>query len=216
MVRGVISQMKLLAMLVMIALPALAQTERAVLIADRLELSNSNILLAEGHVEITYGGQRLNAPRVIYDQGLDRLFIEGPFTLDTGADLLVLAQAADLNSDMRNGVIQGARLVIDQRMQLTAAEMQSIDGRYRVLQNVAASSCQICTRNLTPLWEIRAKRVIHDTTEKQIYFDHAQFRVAGLPIFYVPRMRLPDPTWRRATGFLTPKFTLNTAVGFGV
>lgn len=216
MVRGVILQMKLLAMLVMIALPALAQNERAVLIADRLELSNSNILLAEGHVEITYGGQRLNAPRVIYDQGLDRLFIEGPFTLDTGADLLVLAQGADLNSDMRNGVIQGARLVIDQRMQLTAAEMQSIDGRYRVLQNVAASSCQICTRNLTPLWEIRAKRVIHDTTEKQIYFDHAQFRVAGLPIFYVPRMRLPDPTLRRATGFLTPKFTLNTAVGFGV
>lgn len=198
------------------AAPAVAEIERAVLIADTLELSNSNILLAEGDVQITYNGSRLEAPRVLYDQDRDRLIIEGPFTLDTGDNVVVLADSADLDADFRNGIIQGARLVIDQKMQLTAAEMQTVDGRFRVLRQVAASSCTVCAQSMTPLWEVRAKRVIHDTQEQQIYFDNAQVRVVGIPVFYAPRLRLPDPTLRRATGVLTPKFTLNTAVGFGV
>jgi LPS-assembly protein len=66
------------------------------------------------------------------------------------------------------------------------------------------------------LWEIRARRVVHDQQERQLYFDHAQFRVAGLPIFYAPRLRMPDPTLKRATGFLMPSFRTTSGLGAGV
>ncbi|MGB0799306.1 MAG: LPS-assembly protein LptD, partial [Planktomarina sp.] len=50
----------------------------------------------------------------------------------------------------------------------------------------------------------------------QIYFEHAQLRFFGIPILYLPRVRLPDPTLDRARGFLIPEFKNNTRLGFGV
>lgn len=198
------------------AVQAVAEPARAVLLADTLRLTNSNQLIAENNVQITYKGSRLNAKRVIYDQALNQLTIEGPFTLDTGDQVLVLADSAELDADLINGIIRGALMVLDQRMQLAAAEIQRVDGRYRVLQNVAASSCHICQSSDTPLWEIRARRVIHDEVEKQIYFDNASFRLAGVPIFYLPRLRLPDPTLARSTGFLRPSLSANSDIGVGI
>jgi LPS-assembly protein len=198
------------------AQPAWTEPMRAILLADTLRLTNSNQLIAENNVQITYKGNRLSAKRVVYDQGLNHLTIEGPFTLDTGDQVVILADAAELDADLVNGIIRGALLVLNQRTQLAAAEIQRIDGRYRVLQNVAASSCNICASSDTPLWEIRATRVIHDEVEKQMYFDNARFRLAGVPIFYLPRLRLPDPTLTRATGFLRPTFAINSDVGLGI
>lgn len=197
-------------------LPAWAEPDRAILLADTLRLTNSNQLIAEDNVQITYKGNHLRAKRVVYDEARNHLTIEGPFTLDTGDQVMILADAAELDADLVNGIIRGALMVLDQRMQLAAAEVQRVDGRYRVLQNVAASSCNICDSSDTPLWEIRASRVIHDEVEKQIYFDNARFRLGGVPIFYLPRLRLPDPTLSRATGFLRPTLTVNSNVGLGI
>lgn len=202
-------------LLPMSSLPARAQ-DRAVLIADSLRLTNSDVLVAENNVEITYNGNRLNARRVIYDQGLNRLIIEGPFTLDTGDDVMVLADAADLSADMKEGIIKSARIVMGQRLQITAAQVQRIDGKYKVMQRVAASTCQICADDLKPLWEVRARSVTHDEAAQQLYFENAQFWMMGLPLAYVPRLRLPDPGLKRANGFLTPRVTVNTAVGVGL
>jgi LPS-assembly protein len=52
--------------------------------------------------------------------------------------------------------------------------------------------------------------------ERQLYFDHAQFRVAGVPIFYIPRLRMPDPTLDRATGFMMPSFRTSSGLGPGI
>lgn len=58
--------------------------------------------------------------------------------------------------------------------------------------------------------------MIHDQTEQQLYFEHAQLRFGGVPVFYIPRLRLPDPTLRRASGFLMPKLSGNSNLGTGL
>ena len=62
----------------------------------------------------------------------------------------------------------------------------------------------------------RDARVVHDAEERQIYFDNAQLRVLGVPVFYMPRMRLPDPTLERARGFMIPELKTTTLLGFGI
>ena len=37
-----------------------------------------------------------------------------------------------------------------------------------------------------------------------------------MPIAYFPRLRLPDPTLKRSTGFLIPRIKTSTALGFGL
>jgi len=58
--------------------------------------------------------------------------------------------------------------------------------------------------------------VIHDQQERQLHFENAQLRVLGIPVFWLPRLRLPDPTLKRATGFLVPKMRSTSKLGFGI
>ncbi|MFD1343439.1 LPS-assembly protein LptD [Litorisediminicola beolgyonensis] len=203
-------------LLALAALPARAQSpDPALLVADSVRVEGER-LIATGAVEALYDGTRLNAETVVYDRATDTLRLTGPIRL-TGPDGTVLvADSAALDRDFENGLLRGARLVLDEQLQLAAVEAQRVGGRYTQLSRVAATSCQVCGPNDTPLWQIRADRVIHDEIEKQIYFDHAQFRVLDVPIFYMPRLRMPDPTLERARGVLVPTLRSSTLLGFGI
>jgi LPS-assembly protein len=186
------------------------------LLADRIYINADRSLVAEGAVEILHGAQRLTATRLTYDPSSDRLRIEGPITVDDGAGSVFLADEADLSADLRDGLLTSARLVLDDQIQIAASEIAIRDGRYTELRRVAASSCQVCPTDPTPFWEIRASRVTHDAAERQLYYDNAQFRLLGLPVLYVPRLRMPDPTLDRANGVLMPSITSSSELGFGI
>ncbi|KCV83807.1 organic solvent tolerance protein [Actibacterium atlanticum] len=188
----------------------------ASLIADRVAIEADGTLVAEGKVEILFDGYRMLAERVVYDRTADQLNITGPMRIVTQSGSVITAETAQINADLSEGLLRSARLVLDQQLQLAAAEILRVDGRYTVLDKTVASSCTICRGNPVPLWQIRASRVVHDTLEQQLFFDHPRFEIAGVPVFYLPRLRLPDPTLKRANGFLTPEVRINDQVGVGL
>ncbi|MBP6771267.1 MAG: LPS-assembly protein LptD [Reyranella sp.] len=190
--------------------------DQATLVADQILINADSTMVANGAVEVLYKGTRLTASKITFDQTSNLLKIEGPIAIDDGSGTVILASEAEISSDMRNGILKSARLVLQDQMQLAAAQMDRVDGRYTQLSRVVASSCQVCPTNPRPLWEIRASRVVHDQTERQLYFDNAQFRVAGVPVFWVPRLRMPDPTVDRATGFLLPTLRSSSSLGLGI
>lgn len=204
------------------ATPAAAQGQTsganmATLVADSLSIEADDRLIAEGNVEVLYDGAQLRARRITYSRTHHRLEIEGPITLSQdGADFLLLADAAEISGDLQDGILRSARVVLDRRLQMTSREVARIGGRYTRLTDSVASSCQVCAENPTPLWEIRAARITHDAETRQILFEQAQFRVMGTPIAYIPRLRLPDPTVERATGFLAPELTSSGMLGTGI
>ncbi|SMX34505.1 LPS-assembly protein LptD [Actibacterium lipolyticum] len=193
-----------------------AQEVPATLIADRVAVDGNDRLIAEGNVEVLYEGYRLKATRITYDQSNDRLLIDGPMTIVTADGTYLLASSADLAPDLTDGILRSARLVLDQQLQLAAAEIHRVGGRYSVLQKTVASSCKVCDGSQIPLWQIRASRIIHDEDEQQLYFDHARLELLGLPVFYLPRLRLPDPSLKRANGFLIPSLRITDSLGPGL
>ena len=188
----------------------------ALLVADSLRIEGRDTLIAEGNVEALSGQTRLRAARIVYDRAADRLTLEGPITVIEGERIVVLAESGDLDAGLENGLLRGARMVLDQQVQLAANRIDRIGGRYTQLYKAAATSCRVCDDGTPPLWQIRAKRVVHDQQEKQLYFDNAQVRVLDVPILWVPRLRLPDPTLERATGFLIPSLKQTSRLGLGV
>ncbi len=188
----------------------------ATLVADKVWIDSNNTLTAEGHVEILYGTTRIKATRITYSGTDGSMRIDGPITLIEGDGVILLASSAELDADLQNGVLRGARMVLDQQLQLAAAEIHRVDGRYTQLYKTVASSCQVCADDPVPLWQIRARRVIHDQQERQLYFDNAILHLVGIPVFYLPRLRLPDPTLKRATGFLVPTLKSTSKLGWGV
>lgn len=204
-----------LAALVCLTSPGAAQTDApATLIADNIRFNGSSTVTARGAVEVFYDGSRLRAESITYDGATDTLRVQGPLTLvDATGNSVFFAEFAELSADLQNGVMQSARLVLDRQLQIAATEITQTDGRYTQLYQAVASSCQVCFDNPVPLWEIRARRIIHDAVEQQLYFDNAQFRILGVPVFFLPRMRLPDPTLERATGFLAPSIRADDRTG---
>ncbi len=205
-----------LVLLMALVVPHLVQAQgAATLVADTVFVTDGQRLVAQGNVEVLYDGTRLSAAAISYDQSTDRLIITGPIFITDGDGSIVTADGAQLDPTLENGILRGARLVLDQQLQLAANQINRIDGRYSQLYRVVATSCQVCSRE-TPLWDIRARRVVHDQQERQLYFDDAQFRIKGVPVFWVPRMRLPDPTLTRATGLLIPQFRTTDQLGTGI
>ncbi|MBC6407477.1 MAG: LPS-assembly protein LptD [Rhodobacteraceae bacterium] len=208
---------------ILLALPAWAQQAEPqarasdlVLTADQVVITAQDTLIARGNVEALLGQRRLRTQQITYDNRTGRLTIDGPLRLEDGAKRLVLADSAELERDLYLGILRGVQLLMDQRLQLASHHLQRIDGRYNVFGKTALTSCQVCQTNRPPLWQIRVRRVVHDQQKQQIHLEHARLYLWDLPIFYLPYMRLPDPSQDRATGFLIPRLSNDTLLGPGV
>ncbi|MCC1480101.1 LPS-assembly protein LptD [Roseibaca sp. Y0-43] len=192
------------------------EADFATLLADQLYLDGPNRLIAQGNVEAFFENARLSAARIVYDRATGAMQIEGPIVLTEGTRAVILADSAELREGLRLGLIRSARVVLDQQLQIAANTVERRSERFTEMNNVVASACEICPERNTPLWEVRADRVVHDTQERQLYFEGARFRMFGLPVAYIPRLRIPDPSLERATGFLSPRFSLDSDHGVGL
>ena len=214
----IVHMLRALVAIALIAFPLSARAQDAdatLLVADSVLITEDERLVASGNVEAFYDGIRLFTDEIIYDQKRDELKIKGAIRLSQENGDVIIADSADLDSKLENGILRGARYVLSQELQILSAQTDRVEGRYTVLRKVVATSCQICG-NGAPIWQIRADRAIHDSEEKQIYFRRAQFRLLGVPVLYLPTMRIPDPALERSTGFLVPRFVSDSELGFGV
>jgi len=189
--------------------------EAATLVADQVALDRTGRLMASGNVAAFFDGAELRATAITYDQTADTLQITGPIVIRTADGTILTADRADLDPRLENGILLGARIVLDQQLQLAANQIDRQDGRFSQLYKTSATACRVCGDG-PPLWEIRAERVIHDDLERQLYFRNASFRIRGVPVLWLPRMRLPDPTLDRATGLLVPEQRNTDRLGFGI
>lgn len=208
--------MRLLLALLLLLWPKLvAAQDTATLVADRVTVSRGGVLIAEGNVEVLQGDVRMQATRVVYDRSADRITLEGPIIITAGDGTVIAADQAAVDPGLMNGLMRGARLILDRRLQLAARRLDRVDGRYTQLSQAAVTSCTICDGR-SPLWSIQAGRVLHDEAEQRLYFENAQFRIYDLPVFWLPRLRVPDPTLDRLSGFLAPSFRTTTQLGPGL
>ena len=77
------------------------------------------------------------------------------------------------------------------------------------------TTCQL-NEDKCPPWKIRASKVIHDKKKKTIYYKKAWLDLYDVPIVYFPTFFHPDPTVKRQSGFLPPKFYNSKKFGAGV
>ena len=67
-----------------------------------------------------------------------------------------------------------------------------------------------------PPWQLQASKIKHDKQKKIIYYDNAWLKVYDKPVLYFPKFFHPDPSVKRQSGFLMPKFLDSTALGTSI
>ncbi|MGM0584801.1 MAG: LPS-assembly protein LptD [Pseudomonadota bacterium] len=187
------------------------------LVADRVNYQvEAETLIAEGNVEVYYGPRTLTAARIVYDRKTNRISAEGPLRLRGPEGVTLLADFAELDPDLRDGLIEGARAVMRHEAKFAALRGERIDGRYNVLTRAVFSPCRVCAEDPVPLWRIRAERIVHDEEARQVHYEDATFEVLGVPVLWTPYFRHPDPTLERASGFLPPEYMQSSTFGHAV
>jgi LPS-assembly protein len=188
------------------------------LVADEVLFDEAaGTVTARGNVEVYHGIRTLTAHEIVYDSRSERIRAVGPIALRDGAGSTLLADAADLDAALIDGVVEGARAFIaDGAGAMAAVEGQRVDGRYTMLSKAVYSSCAVCAASPTPLWSIRARRIVHDEVERMVHYEDPTFEVLGAPVAWLPYFSHPDPTVERKSGFLPPTFLQSSRFGFGM
>lgn len=215
------------------ALPAAAQSDFSALIgnqpddqkeekplllqADEVVYDNQNRrVTAIGNVEIYYNNYTLLANKVIYDQVASTLAAEGNVRIKEPNGAVVNAERITLTDDFKEGFIKSLRIVTTDETRIAAERAQRIDGQTTVFENGVFTPCKICKENPNkpPLWRISAGKITHKKAEGNIYYEDAKFEFFGVPVAYVPYFFHPDPSVKRRSGFLLPKWRTSNELGF--
>ena len=67
-----------------------------------------------------------------------------------------------------------------------------------------------------PPWHIKAQKITHNQTKKQLIYDHAFLNVYNVPVFYFPKFFHPDPTVKRQSGLLKPQINSSDRLGSSI
>ena len=184
------------------------------LIADVITVSeDGNVINAKGNVNISFEDQSLKASMISYNKLTGKIIALGPIILDDGNQTIILADEAILDKNFNNAVLKRVRFVLSRSLEISSAKVIRENSRFNNFYETIASTCMVCKKNKTPLWEIRSRKIVHDSKLKQVYFYNSQFKLSGIPIMYFPTLRIPDPSVKRANGFLTPEINHSSVTG---
>jgi LPS-assembly protein len=173
---------------------------------------------AVGNVQIYYGGRRLEADKVVYNQNTKRLRAEGNVRLTELDGQVSYGEIMELDDQYRDGFVDSLRLDAPEQTRFAAQRADRSDGNYTVFHNGVYTACEACKDDpkRPPLWQVKAARIIHDQNEKMVYFETAQLEFFGYPVAYFPYMSTPDPTVKRKTGVLMPSMATTSKYGVAV
>jgi LPS-assembly protein len=179
---------------------------------------NNQRVSAVGNVQMFYNGTSVEADKVIFDQKTKRLHAEGNIRLTDAEGKVTYANVMDLSDDYRDGFVDSLRVDTADATRMAATRADRSAGNYTVFENGVYTACAPCKDNpkKPPLWQVKGARIIHDQTDKMLYFENAQLEFFGVPMAYLPYFSTPDPTVKRKTGFLMPSYTTVTGYGYGV
>ncbi|MGY2805906.1 LPS-assembly protein [Bradyrhizobium sp. USDA 4502] len=179
---------------------------------------NNQRISAVGNVQMFYNGTSVEADKVIYDQKTKRLHAEGNIRMTDAEGKITYANILDLSDDYRDGFVDSLRVDTEDQTRMAATRADRSSGNYTVFDNGVYTACAPCKDDpkKPPLWQVKGARIIHNQTEKMLYFENAQLEFFGVPMAYLPYFSTPDPTVKRKSGFLMPGFTTYSAFGVGV
>jgi len=201
--------------------PTTPQGEKTPMLLQAIEVhydTNNKRVSAVGNVQIYYSGSTVEADRVIYDETTKRMHAEGNVRLTEADGKITYSDSMDLSDDFRDGFVDALRLDTPDKTRMAAARADRSSGTFTVFYSGVYTACEACKDDpkKPPLWQVKGTRMIHDSTEKMIYFEDARLEFFGQPVAYLPYFSAPDPTVKRKSGFLMPWASTSSTNGFGV
>jgi LPS-assembly protein len=186
------------------------------LLADSVEYDEVNeIVSAIGNVELVQSGRILRAQKVTYNMSSDVVEAVGDVVLSEVTGEVYFADSVELKDEMKNGFVTGLRGVLEDGSRFTAENAEKISDLKVIMSKASYTACESCKKDPSkaPIWQIKAREVIHHKDEQRVSYKDATLEVAGVPILYSPYFSHTDGTVKRKSGFLIPSIGFDSDLG---
>ena len=184
--------------------------------ADHFDYDRSaGIVTASGHVEAWQNDHVLRADKVTFDRNTNVAAASGHVVLVEPDGQVLFSDYAELTQGLREGVLKGFRAILAENGKLAADGARRVDGQVNELSKAVYTTCNLCKTDPTkpPLWQLRAITATQDLENKRIEYQDAILDFYGVPVGYLPYFSHPDPSVRRASGFLVPSIGSSSHIG---
>lgn len=173
------------------------------------------IVVATGNVEFAKGERTLLADMVTYNKREDTVIAQSNVSLLEPTGEVIFADRVELTGDLRSGIIENMSVRLSDDARIVAAGGRRFNGEKTEFQKAVYSPCELCDEDpyKAPIWQVKAFKVIHNQSSKDITYEDAFIEFYGTPVIYTPYLSHPDPTVDRRSGFLTPAYGASTALG---
>ncbi len=175
----------------------------------------TGIVTATGHVEAWQNDHVLRADKVTFDRNTNVAAASGNVVIVEPDGQVLFSDYAELTQGMREGVLKGMRTLLAENGKLVANGARRTDGKINELTHAVYTTCDLCKTDPTkpPLWQLRAYTARQDLENHRIEYEDAFVDLFGVPVGYLPYFSHPDPSVRRASGFLVPSFGQISHIG---
>ena len=187
-----------------------------VLRADEIEHNNDlGLTIARGNVELSQNGAVLLADTVTYNQRTDTVTASGHVSLSQPTGEILFADYLELRNALGDGFAESVRMLLTDRSRLAANAARITNKNRTELARAVYSPCDLCKNDPSapPAWQFVARQIDDDREFKLLEMRDVTMQVDGWPVFYFPYLSMPDPSVKRASGFLPPVIGGSSSVG---
>ncbi|MGE4351984.1 MAG: LPS-assembly protein LptD, partial [Bdellovibrionales bacterium] len=152
---------------------------------------------------------------ITYNRTTQVVTATGHVAMTEASGEVLFSDKMEITTDMKQGFIDRIGVLFPDNSRLVANDAQRYEGRYLIADYGIYTSCNLCKNDPTkpPLWQLKGKRITHDSVEKNVMYRDATLEFGGVPVFYLPYFSHPDPTVKRRQGFLTPSGGMKNTLG---
>ncbi len=188
------------------------------LIADEIFISDEgDKIIAQGNVKIFASKKILSAKKIIYNNSSSLVQVYGPIEIIDDNKIKITADYSLVSKDLKKIISRGVKALFENKFKITSEKIKYTAGNKTQFTNSMGTSCKICSKNnSSPLWNIKSETIVHNQENRTLIFKNALLEIGGIPVFYTPYLKTPEPGIKRASGFLTPSIISSDIYGYGI
>ncbi|WP_107945540.1 LPS-assembly protein LptD [Campylobacter concisus] len=178
------------------------------LLADDVK-QNKGIVTANKNVVVYSQEYLVTADCAVYDQNNSVIELFGNVNMMKGKDEVSRSNYAKLNLKNNNAAFESLFMMNKDMEVWMRSDESSSDSEYYRVRKAMVSSCNV----QDPDWSITSSSAMLNKQSKFLHLFNPVFRIANVPVFYLPYFGFSTDTTRR-TGLLPPELGYGKSEGF--
>jgi LPS-assembly protein len=155
--------------------------------------SNSELVTANGNVQLLREGNRLRADQVVWNRTTGKVEAQGNVSVTDPEGNIAYGDRFDITDTLKDGAVDNMLLVLQSGGRLAAVQGTSVNGVY-TLHRASYTGCSVedsegCPKE--PTWQINAVKVIYNPNTQRVSYKNATVELFGLPLIPLPGLSHP-------------------------